>query len=155
MALIIIKLINPDKKSIFETYVLREVGAFNISTPLQLKEHIFKQFGDQLVSSRLDFPVGYIKAGSKVWIRTDADIKDVWSFISKGDTISFWCHGINISEDVDDNEESPTRKPKRKKRRKTTYMEEKNERVDGLVSQLREKHGELYNGVQYCLWAYK
>lgn len=44
-----IKLINPDKKSVFETYVLREVGSFNAATPIQLRQQILKQFGDKLV----------------------------------------------------------------------------------------------------------
>ena len=69
-----VKLINPDKKSMYATYVLREVGSFNISTPLQLRQQILKQFGDKLVSSKLDFPVGYMKAGSKLWIHSDDDI---------------------------------------------------------------------------------
>lgn len=43
---------------------------------------------------------------------------------------------LNSSED----DESPTRKPKRKKR-------------DELVHQVREKHEDHYNGVQYRLWA--
>lgn len=32
-------------------------------------------------------------------------------------------------------------------------MEEKNERVNNIVTQLREKHENVYNGVQYRLWA--
>ena len=152
------KIINPDKKSIYETYVLRMVGSSNISTPQQLRQQILKQFGEKLVSSKLDFPVGYMKAGSKVWICSDADITDVWSLISKGDAITFWCHGIGkssadpIFDDEDDNGNVDIRKPKRKKS-KVTCLEEKNERIDELVCKLREKHGDLYNGIQYRLWA--
>ena len=110
-----VKIINPLKKSSFETYILRQVGPFNISTPLQLKQQILKQFGDKLVSSKLDFPIGYTKS---VWIRSDADIEDIWSF---GDTPSIWCHGVQSQmcdtsgDDDDDIEEAPTKKPRCKK----------------------------------------
>ena len=129
------------------------VGSSNISTPQQLRQQILKQSGEKLVSSKLDFPVGYMKAGSKVWICSDADITDVWFLISKGDAITFWCHGIGkssanigsadpIFDDEDDNGNVDIRKPKRKKR-KVTCLEEKNERIDKLVCKLREKHGDL------------
>lgn len=128
-----IKLINPDKKSVFETYVLREVGSFNAATPIQLRQQILKQFGDKLASSKLDFPVGYFRSGCKLWIRSDDDIKDVWSFIEKGESISIWCHGISsLALNSSEDDESPTRKPKRKKRKKMTHMDEKNERIDEL-----------------------
>ena len=69
------------------TFSIIMVGSSNISTPQQLRQQILKQFGEKLVSSKLDFPVGYMKAGSKVWICSDADITDVWSLISKGDAV--------------------------------------------------------------------
>ena len=69
-----VKVINPEKKSNFETYVLRAVGPTNVFTVLQLKQQILKQFGPVIVPLALDYPVGYTKGGgSKVWIRTDAD----------------------------------------------------------------------------------
>ena len=78
-----VKVINPSKRSQCQTFVLRGVSSNNISTPKQLKEEILKQFGRELVPGDLDFPVGYTKSGTKVWIRTESDIADVWSFKMK------------------------------------------------------------------------
>jgi hypothetical protein len=80
------------------------------------------------VSSKLDFPVGYTKIGSKLWIRSDADIKDVWSFIERGESVALWCHALHAiqspdSEDTDD--DFPIRKPKRKKRKKYSAIDER------------------------------
>ena len=63
-----IKVINPDKKSESQTFVLRNISGA-VSTPPQLREEILKQFGPELVPDDLDFPVGYTKGGNKVWIR--------------------------------------------------------------------------------------
>ena len=60
-----------------ETYVLRSIGCHKISTPTGLKEEILTQFGSDLVSNKLDFPVWYIKGGTKVRIRTESDVQDV------------------------------------------------------------------------------
>ena len=157
-----VKVINPEKKSNFETYVLRAVGPTNVFTVLQLKQQILKQFGPVIVPLALDYPVGYTKGGgSKVWIRTDADIKDIWSFLNAGDSVSLWCHGVSSSKEVDTSDEDDgvdpsTKKPKQKKRKKATtysYLELKNDRVDERVEQLRRKHGNNYLGTQYRLWA--
>ena len=122
-----VKLINPDKKSHFETYVLRGVGPQNVTSSIHLKQQIFEQLGCKLVSSKLDFPVGYNKLGSKLWIRSDADIKDVWSFMDRGESVSFWCHALHAvqspnSEDDNTDDDFPIRKPKRKKRKKSTAI---------------------------------
>ena len=57
-----IKVINPDKKSESQTFVLRNISGA-VSTPSQLREEILKQFGPELVPDDLDFPVGYTKGG--------------------------------------------------------------------------------------------
>lgn len=55
-----VRVISPSRKSQYETYVLRNIGRSNISTPASLKEEIYKQFGSDVVSSKCEFPVGYI-----------------------------------------------------------------------------------------------
>ena len=59
---------------------------------MALKE-IMTQLRNDLVSSKLDFAVGYVKSGTNLWIRTASDIQDVWKFVHGGDHISLWCYG--------------------------------------------------------------
>ena len=61
-----VKIINPAKKNMSETYVLCGVGSNNVANPTQLREHIVRQFGSELVSSKADFAIGYQKGTSKV-----------------------------------------------------------------------------------------
>jgi hypothetical protein len=92
----LIKVINPNKKSENQTFVLRNISGA-VSTLPQLREEILKQFGPELVPDDLDFPVGYTKGGNKVWIRTATDVQDVWSFIHRNESVSLWCHGVSAS----------------------------------------------------------
>ena len=122
-----VKIINPDKKRLCETYVLHNVSVDEITTPSQLKEVILAQFGGELVSSDLDFPVGYMRSGTKVWIRSTSDIQDVWQFVKKNENITLWCHGISVNRSESDSD-SPIEKPKRKKKKcKGSYLQEKND----------------------------
>ena len=145
-----VKIINAAKKNMSETYVLRGVGSHNVANPTQLREQILRQFGSELVSSKADFAIGYQKGTSKVWIRTSSDIEDLWSFIYNGTNMTLWCHGLNpILSDSDDDDE--VSKPKRKK--KKSSFQAKTERLDELVHELRAKHGDHFNNIQYHLWA--
>ena len=156
-----VRAINPAKKS--KTYILRNIACHKISTPTGLKEEILAQFGSDLVSDKLDFPVGYVKGGTKVWIRNESDVQDVWNFVRCGDNVSLWRHGVYVpstskkhhsSESSGDSDDSSTKKPKKKKRRKrVSVLEAKNNRVEEVVTNLRQKHGTRYTTVQYRLWA--
>ena len=177
-----VRVIKPDKKSQFETYVLRDLVANNISTPKHLKEEILKQFGSDIVSSKLEFPIGYIKNGCKVWIRTASDLQDVWTSIRNRVSVTLWCNGINspainlsssgneseddiptkkrkkrkrvsVIDDSDSEDEPVSKRAKKKKRKRTSALEEKNERVEEIFTNLREKHSTQFTTIQYRLWA--
>ena len=62
--------------------------------------------------------------------------------------MTLWCHGLTplLSESDDDDE---VRKPKRKK--KKSSLQAKTERLDEF--ELRAKHGDHFNNIQYRLWA--
>ena len=160
-----IKVINPDKKSESQTFVLRNISGA-VSTLPQLREEILKQFGPELVPDDLDFPVGYTKGGNKVWIRTATDVQDVWSFIRSNESVSLWCHGVSASApkgkrakdfssetDSDSDDSFKYKKRCKKKKRKKSAFEEKTNRVEELVTKLRQMHGSRYNTIQYRIWA--
>ncbi len=155
-----VRVINPEKKSQYETYVLRNIGSHSISTPMCLKKEILTQFGSDLVSHKLDFPVGYMKGGTKLSIRTASDVQDVWMYVRNGDNVSLWCSGVHSLSQKDQSssgsESEDTsfsrRKPKRKKRKRVSALDEKNKRVEEIVTNLRQKHGTQYTTIQYRLW---
>lgn len=132
-----VKVINPAKKSQCQTFVLRGVSGSTITTPMHLKKEILKQFGSELVPGDLDFPIGYTKSGTKVWIRTDSDVADVWSFLRNNEAVSLWCHGVSevskhqkgyssASDSDSDDSRSYKKKSKRKKKKLSAYDEKMN-----------------------------
>ena len=72
------------------------------------------------MSSKLEFPIGYIKNACKVWIRTASDLQDVWTVRV---SVTLWCNGINspainLSSSGNESEDDiPTKKRKKRKRR--------------------------------------
>ena len=138
-------------------YVLHEVSSDNVTTPDCLKKEILRQLGPDVASPKLNFPVGYIKSTNKLWIKSGSDIKDVWSYVKRGDSISLWCNGcrgLTVSSESEEDERcSRLSKPKPKKKGRVSALDEKNERVEKIVTELRAKHGNQYTSIQYRLWA--
>ena len=77
-----VRVVNPKRKREYETYVLHNVGG--VSSPDELRKEILKQFGSTTVSNKVDFSLGYIKSGSKVWIRTSSDVVQCFSVSAVG-----------------------------------------------------------------------
>ena len=167
-----VRVFNPDCRKQYDTLMLRDIAEESVSSPLDLKKEIWKQFGSEVVSSDLDFPVGYMNGNSKMSIISAADVNDVWGSIKKKENVSLWCDRVRArSKRKADNSESNTdsddsgsdvdttvhknkkRKKRKKKKQKLSAMEERNERIENNVSSLREKHGDKFTLIQYRMWS--
>ena len=161
-----VKIINPDKKSEAKLYMLRDVDKENLGTLTDFKEMIFEQFGEEVVNSELDFEMGFYRNNKRVWVRSAADFNDyIKKAIRSSDNVTLWCMGVsekrrrgkhkrdysdsNSECDSDDMHQRSRSKSKKKK----TKHEEKLERVDELVDELKLKHGTTYTNIQYRVWA--
>ena len=145
-----VKIFNSDNKKERQVFVLRDVSREIVSTPESVMQEMRKQFGSH-VQKKHPFPVGYMKGGMKVSIRTRADISDIWLQVSRAENVILWCEGVRDGDGSDSDEDAP-RKP-RKKRKKISALEEKNERVQETVQKLRKKHNDRYTTIQYRLWS--
>lgn len=144
-----VRVMKADKKSQYETYVLRNLGD-HMSTPTLLKKAIHSQLGSDIVSKRLDFSIGYIKSSNKISIRDESDVQDVWDYVRKKENVTLWCDGVScLSSDSDDEFD----KPRKKKRKRASALEERNNKVEEIVYELREQHKERFTTIQYRLWA--
>jgi hypothetical protein len=149
--------------------MLRDIAEESVSSPLDLKKEIWKQFGSEVVSSDLDFPIGYMNGNSKMSIISAADVNDVWGSIKKKENLSLWCDRVRArskrkadnsesnsdsddSSDVDTVYKNKKRKKRKKKKQKLSAMEERNERIEN-ISSLREKHGDKFTLIQYRMWS--
>lgn len=155
-----VRVINPNKKKEYETYILRNATKAKVATPQLLQKELLYQFGNKIISSKQILSVGFMKSGSKVTIRSSADLDDVWQHALKGENITFWClgtrgvnHGGSSDSTESDNElEIVERAPKIKNKR-SSFFDEKSRRIDKMVTALKTKHGDRFTTIQYRLWA--
>jgi len=87
-----VKVINPDKKSDFSTYVLRDVVREKINTPDDLRKELNKQFGDFIYggfSSGLceEWGQGIHKSISRSWRHME---REVWRHITHKVYVIVW-----------------------------------------------------------------
>ena len=91
-----VKIINPDKKSEAKLYMLRNVDKENLGTLTDFKAMIFEQFGEEVVSSELDFEMGFYRNNKRVWVRSAADFNDyIKKAICSSDSVTLWCMGVS------------------------------------------------------------
>ena len=74
-------------------HILRDINYQSINTPTELKAELVSQFGSDLVDADQDFPIGYVRSGSRIRIRNASDIQDDWNFVQQCFTVVPWCRG--------------------------------------------------------------
>lgn len=152
----VIKVINPISKRDFKSYTIRlkEVQTITLKS---LKEEILEQLGKNVVCFDLQFDVGYMMGAQKIsFSETDNMGESFQKILNKG--YKLWCEGKDSSKvrkrsdlDEEDNQDDQIRP--RSKKPKISALEERNNQVLKIANQLKEKHGDKYNMVQYKFWA--
>ena len=132
---------------------LRNVDETSLTTHRKLIEEIQNQFGSVLIPETHQLPVGYFKGTTKITIRTDADVADIWTCVRNNEQIALWCQGNHLSDvSSDSDDELPPKKKRKADKKKLSALEEKANQVEQIIHTLREKHGNQLNTIQYCLW---
>ena len=149
---LLIKAVSDSTKKEAKTFTLRNVNPIITKTCERLKDLIREQLMDDIIP--YDFDVGYIEGNTVVSLRTTQDILEVWSSINQGKKVMMWCDGLK--EDV-------TQKSTRKRKNRSEddisgfnakkSKEEKDKRVDKVISSLKEAHATNYTNMQYRIWA--
>ena len=108
------------------------------------------QVGGDVVSAKLDFPLGFITKSEKFWINNELDMKDARDIFVSG-KLTLWCIGkekrgkkrASQERHSDSDENSEDFGSVGKKRRSTA--EERASRVQELKAELCDKHGQEYS----------
>ena len=90
---IALKVLNPQNKRDYTMFTLRDLTEEDLISPESIKEAIFGQVGEDVVSKKLDFQVGYTKKSQKTWINDERDIKEAWDILKAG-KLALWCIGL-------------------------------------------------------------
>ena len=149
------------KKGAAKTFTLRDVNFSRVSTRDQLKQVIKTQLADDVIG---DFDVGYYQASTVVSIRSPQDVMEIWNDVRKGVNVILWCDGLKES-----NLTTTTRKRSKKKADSDSDSDEdvpiasgssankkkkcdKDEKLEKVVNELKELHGQQYTPMQYRIW---
>lgn len=157
-----IKVLRSTNKKDFTVYTLRSISAEHFVSPDTLREEIFCQLGETVVSSKRDFHMGYFSRNVKLWINNKQDSKDACKTLTMAGKLTLWCIGIppeksghkrgrsstDTAESGSDDDDACTSRKKRCGR-----SEERRARVKELKCKLQQQHGSDYSAVQYSLWA--
>lgn len=139
------KIVNPLKKS---DTVMRYLHHYNrkFESVIALRTKLVEQLKDQVPDS-LTFNIGYFEGHqhSKVWLVSDDDLHAMYAKYPRGD-ITLWCDGRT-------DEECVSGRTKRKRDEATSKRQEKEEEVDAVYQQLKDKHGEKFGIPKLRLWA--
>ena len=109
------------------------------------------------ISDNEDYSVGYFEGRQqkKKWLVSPSDLEAMYVTFEGKTKISLWCEGKQITSDHDTSgDEEPH--PKRRKKSRSDGSKKINEREDELESvfrQLKEKHQDNFSGPQLRLWA--
>lgn len=152
---VLLKAVGSAKKD-WKTFTFCNVNPISLNTQEKLKLLIRAQLQKDASG---DFDVGFLQGSTVVNIRSSEDLDEVWNDITKGRTILLWCDGLKemtsktrerkhklmiqkmTNEDVDIGKTSCKRKVSEVCERK----------VDETLEKLREKHGNSFMQMQYCI----
>ena len=100
----------------------------------------------------VDYHVGYFegRAHSKQWLVSDEDVKAMYRKFSKGGRITLWCENIDSER-----ERSPPSKKKKKKKedKETACRKGKEEELDEVYWELKQRHYDKWPDPHLRLWA--
>ena len=144
-----VRILGPGKRQA-RTFSMRKFDPCSVACREDLedifRDEFLSEIGDNCVSN-----LGYIKSGSKVWVRGEEDVKEVMTWLKRKGDITFWLalaeqkHGDSDSES--DREKSA---PKRKKAR-TQSDKVKVDRIECTIKQLQDLHKDKFSNLQYRL----
>lgn len=98
--------------------------------------------------------IGYFHHSRKVWITSRLDVVDMWSLVSKGEKVTFWCVGNEPpSQAKRKRPDSEKENEPPKKACKISQAEVQREKVKEHETELKTRHENLYSPFQYKLWA--
>lgn len=129
--------------SLFVSYIIFK---FESVSALRLKLH--DDFGEH-VPSTTNFNVGYFEGQQhlKVWLVTADDLNSMYLKCSRGGDIVLWCDGKS------DSDSSTTLKRKRSNSDSGSTRHDKEDEVESIYKDLKEKHNDKYDTPKLRLWA--
>ena len=110
---------------------------------------LMDEFQHQVPNS-VSFNIGYFerRQQTKLWLVTNDDLKSMYSKYPEGD-VTLWCDGRS----ADDREEVCECSGRKRGSHTDSKRQEKEDYVDEIYKDLKDKHGEKYDTPKLHLWS--
>ena len=146
-----VKIFNSKKRSKF---VVRQVHHFEskLSSLDQLQDVLSEELGEDVPESDTKYNMGYFdgRRQTKRWLVCEEDLETMYTKCSPGSEIFLWCDG-RIPSDEDSQGTSSKEKPQTDG--SVSKRQAREEELDSIFLELKEKHGDDYSVPQLRLWA--
>ncbi len=118
-----------------------------------LKVHLIETLGEQ-VPETINFNLGYFEGrqSKKRWLCCQDDLDAMYQCYKDGGEITLWCDARK-SNSCNSEQSEPGARKRKQDNPTTTKRQEKEEQVDTVYSDLKEKHGDKYENPKLRLWA--
>jgi hypothetical protein len=158
-----VRIINPGKKSDVKVRMIHQKKS-RFSDVDELRHHLVCEFED-LVPNSVSFDVGFMEGSqqAKVWLEKTEDLDRMYKLYPNGGNVTFWCYGNknygnkadpggDFAEENDPCFALPQGSKRKRDSEVSTRRQEKEDEVDRVYKELREKHGKL-ESMKLRLWA--
>ena len=137
-------------KSDGKLFTLRSINTGLLSSCDALKQLIKEQLSDDIASTD-DFDIGFLDGSNLVRIRSTQDLAETWAMLSSNSKVTLWCDGLLLKPTrkraMSDVDEACSSKGKKKK------SQERDDKVQEIFHELKEKHSVKYTTMQLRIWA--
>ena len=110
---------------------------------------------EDLLSDSEDYNLGYFegKQQKNKWLVAPFDLEAMYTLNDGKSHISLWCDGKRPSDDDSSDDKQEKRCKRRKKSHKQTKLDYREDELESVFKQLKEKHQDKFSGPQLRLWA--
>ena len=136
-----VKVVNPSKKSDIKLFILRNIEFECFDQHEDVREMLSTQLADE-ISGEPNFDFGYFKGNRRVWVKSVEDLHEIQRLFKSNTSIGgavLWCMGKDESRKRQAEPDIETENSKKKKSKNSRY-EEKLDRIDEMIDELKQKH---------------
>lgn len=87
-----VKVVNPDRKSEYKNYLVRDVDPTCVQTLNEVKSLLKEELGE-ILPTGFQFDIGFYRGNKQVWMRTDSDVQEFWQLLREKPECVLWCMG--------------------------------------------------------------
>ena len=154
-----VKIYNPVHRSEFTWRDLHD-ASHQFSSIGALRLALYHELEDDIPDDE-QYNLGYFegKQQKKKWLVSSSDLDAMYACFEGKQQISLWCDGKQPPESECESSDEDGRRSKRKKKKKNsrkqrkTKADDREEELESIFQQLKEKHESKYSGTQLRLWA--